>query len=91
MYKPIIDNFLRARAGNAPSLVALGKERVEASRVYHDATAAHGKAGADKRADAYITAGLSSSCHWFCYLPSVRCAGGAWQTCYELDAPAAHP
>jgi hypothetical protein len=63
MYKPIIDNFLRARAGDAPSLVALGKERVEASRVYHDATAAHGKAGADKRTDAYITAGLSSSCH----------------------------
>jgi hypothetical protein len=45
MYKPTIDNFLRARAGDAPSLVALGKERVEASRVYHDATAAQGKAG----------------------------------------------
>ena len=40
MSKPTVDNFLRARAGDAPPLAALGKERVEASRVCHDAISA---------------------------------------------------
>lgn len=37
MSRSAVDNFLRARAGDAPPLAVLGKERVEASRVCHDA------------------------------------------------------